>query len=72
MHEEVTSGGEVCQGCARYIYEDSIITVRCAVGMAEGILSKVEVGLHQGLALSPFSFVMVMDRLIDEVRQESP
>ncbi|KAK3513292.1 hypothetical protein QTP70_009791 [Hemibagrus guttatus] len=31
---------------------------------------KVEVGLHQGLALSPFLFAMVMDQLLEEVRQE--
>ena len=37
------------------MYEDSITTVRCAVGMTEGF--KVEVGLHQELALSPFLFV---------------
>ena len=52
------------------MYEDSVTTVRCAVGMTEGF--KVEVGLHQGSALSPFLFAMVMDRLTDEVRQESP
>ena len=52
------------------MYEDSVTTVRCAVGMTEGF--KVEVGLHQGLALSPFLFAMVMDRLTDEVRQGSP
>ena len=52
------------------MYEDSVTTVRCAVGMTKG--SKVEVGLHQGLALSPFLFAMVMVRLTDEVRQESP
>ena len=33
---------------------------------------KVEVGLHQGSALSPFLFAMVMDRLTVEVRQLSP
>ena len=52
------------------MYEDSVTTVRCAVGMTEGF--KVEVGLHQGPALSPFLFAMAMDRLTDEVRQESP
>ena len=34
---------------------------RCAVGVTEKF--KVEVRLHQGSALSPFLFVMVMDRL---------
>ena len=52
------------------MYENSITTVRCAVGITEGF--KVEVRLHQGSALSPFLFAMVMDRLTDEVRQESP
>ena len=52
------------------ICEDSVTTVRCAIGMTEGF--KVEVGLHQGSALSPFLFAVVMDRLTDEVRQESP
>ena len=33
---------------------------------------KVEVRLHRGLAPSPFLFAMLMDRLTDEVKQESP
>lgn len=32
----------------------------------------MEVGLHQGLALSTFLFAIVMDQLSEEVRQESP
>ena len=52
------------------MYEDSVTTVKYAVGMTEGF--KVEVGLHQESALSSFLFAMVMDRLTDEVRQESP
>ncbi len=32
----------------------------------------MEVGLHQGSALSPFLFPGVMDKLTDEIRQESP
>ena len=43
--------------------------LRRAVGVIDGI--KVEVGLHQGSTLSPFLFVIVMDRLTDEVRQAS-
>ncbi|KAK3546853.1 hypothetical protein QTP86_003744 [Hemibagrus guttatus] len=43
---------------------------RCAVGQTDEF--KVEVGLHQGSALSPFLFSMVMDQLSEEVRQESP
>ncbi|KAK3564699.1 hypothetical protein QTP86_024838 [Hemibagrus guttatus] len=50
------------------MYERSRRVVRCAIGQTEEF--KVEVGLHQGSALSPFLFAMVMDQL-SEVRQES-
>ncbi|KAK3522528.1 hypothetical protein QTP86_019021 [Hemibagrus guttatus] len=52
------------------IYESSRTVVRFAVGQTEEF--KVEVGLHQGSALSPFLFAIVMDHLSEEVRQESP
>ncbi|KAK3562725.1 hypothetical protein QTP86_005722 [Hemibagrus guttatus] len=52
------------------MYERSRTVVRCAVGQTEEF--KVEAGLHQGSALSPFLFAMVMDQLSEEVRQESP
>ncbi|KAK3543003.1 hypothetical protein QTP70_008690 [Hemibagrus guttatus] len=52
------------------MYERSRTVVRCAVGQIEEF--KVEVGLHQGSALSPFLFAMVSDQLSEEVRQESP
>ncbi|KAK3574946.1 hypothetical protein QTP86_019723 [Hemibagrus guttatus] len=52
------------------LYERSRTVVRCAVGQTEEF--KVEVGLHQGSALGPFLFAMVMDQLSEEVRQESP
>ncbi|XP_065671877.1 uncharacterized protein LOC136089732 [Hydra vulgaris] len=52
------------------MYENSVTAVRCAVGMTDRF--KVEVGLHQGSALSPFLFAIVIDRLTDEDRQESP
>ncbi|KAK3507184.1 hypothetical protein QTP70_009525 [Hemibagrus guttatus] len=52
------------------MYERSRTVVRCAVGQTEEF--KVEVGLHQGSALSPFLFPIVMDQLSEEVRQESP
>ncbi|KAK3526662.1 hypothetical protein QTP70_030874 [Hemibagrus guttatus] len=52
------------------MYERSRTVVRCAVGQTEEF--KVEVGLHQRSALSPFLFAMVMDQLSEEVRQESP
>ncbi|KAK3508161.1 hypothetical protein QTP70_015360, partial [Hemibagrus guttatus] len=52
------------------MYERSRTVVKCAVGQTEEF--KVEVGLHQGSALSPFLFAIVMDQLPEEVRQESP
>ncbi|KAK3533337.1 hypothetical protein QTP70_017178 [Hemibagrus guttatus] len=52
------------------MYERSRTVVRCAVGQTEEI--KVDVELHQGSALSPFLFAIVMDQLSEEVRQESP
>ncbi|KAK3561329.1 hypothetical protein QTP86_030628 [Hemibagrus guttatus] len=63
-------------GVAEYVrvvqdmYEKSRTVVRCAVGQTEEF--KVEVGLHQGSALSSFLFAIVMDQLSEEVRQESP
>ncbi|KAK3543987.1 hypothetical protein QTP70_032746, partial [Hemibagrus guttatus] len=52
------------------MYERNRTVVRCAVGQTEEF--KVEVGLHQGSALSLFLFAIVMDQLSEEVRQESP
>ena len=52
------------------MYDNSETAVRCAAGTTMGF--KVEVGLHQGSALSPFLFALLMDRLTDEIRQESP
>ncbi|KAK3540327.1 hypothetical protein QTP70_029586 [Hemibagrus guttatus] len=52
------------------MYARGRTVVKCAVGQTEEF--KVEVGLHQGSALSPFLFAIVMDQLSEEVRQESP
>ncbi|KAK3522053.1 hypothetical protein QTP70_022448, partial [Hemibagrus guttatus] len=52
------------------MYERSRTVVRCAVGQTEEF--NVEVGRHQGSALSPFLFAIVMDQLSEEVRQEGP
>ena len=52
------------------MYGNSVTAVRSAAGVTKGFT--VKVGLHQGSALSPFLFAIVMDRLTDEVRQEAP
>ena len=52
------------------MYEGSETVVRYEVGTAESF--KVRVGLHQGSALIPFLFVVIIDRLTDEVRREPP
>ncbi|KAK3540058.1 hypothetical protein QTP70_025374 [Hemibagrus guttatus] len=51
------------------MYERSRTVVRCAVGQTEEF--KVEVGLHQGSALSPFLFAIVMDQLSEEFSSSS-
>ena len=43
------------------MYAGSTTAVRCAVGVTEGF--EVKVGLHQGSALSPCLFAMMMDRM---------
>ena len=52
------------------MYDDSTTAVRCAVGVTEGF--EVKVGLHQGSALRPCLFAMMMDRMTDEIREEAP
>ena len=52
------------------MYDGSTTAVRCAVGVTEGF--EVKVGLHQGSALSPCLFAMVMGRMTDEIREEAP
>ena len=52
------------------MYDESETVVRCAVGTTENF--KVKFGLHQGSALNPFLFAVVMDRLTDGVRREPP
>ena len=52
------------------MYDGSTTAVRCAVGLTEGFA--VKVGLHQGSALIPCLFAMVMDMMTDEISEEAP
>ena len=52
------------------MYHQYETVVKCAAGTCEPFA--VEVGLHQGSALSPFLFAIIMDALTDNIRTEAP
>lgn len=51
-------------------YKDVNTRVRCTVGTTDAF--EVKVGLHQGSALSPILFNVVMDVITEDVRDEPP
>ena len=61
---------EKCVRLVQDMYEGSKTVVRCAVRATKSF--KIKVGLHQGSALSPFLFAVIIERLTDEVRREPP
>ena len=52
------------------MYADSQTCVKTAVGKTDPF--SVQVGLHQGSALSPLLFAIVMDALTDGIRRKAP
>ena len=50
--------------------EDAITTIRSPAGETEEF--SITVGLHQGSALSPYLFVLVMDELTRDIQDEVP
>ena len=66
-YEKIRNSGKVCT-IVQDMYKESKTVVMCAVGTTKSF--KIKVGLHQGSALSPFLFAVIMDRLTDEVRRE--
>ena len=52
------------------MYDGATTTVRNAAGLTEEF--KVGVGLHQGSALSPFLFAIIIDRLTEDIRKDAP
>ena len=52
------------------MYDGATTTLRSAAGLTEEL--KVGVGLHQGSALSPFLFAIIMDKLTEDIRKHTP
>ena len=52
------------------MYDGATTTVRSAEVLTEKF--KVGVGLHQGSALSPFLFAIIMDKLTEDIRKDAP
>ena len=52
------------------MYDEATTTVRSAAGLTEEF--KVGVGLHQASALSPFLFAIIIDRLTEDIRKDTP
>ena len=52
------------------MYDNSLTVIRTAVGETEPF--NVNVGVHQGSALSPLLFAIVMDVLTDPIRRRAP
>ena len=52
------------------MYQGATTRVKSKRGMSEHF--EVEIGLHQGSALSPFLFIMLVDKISQDVRTELP
>ena len=52
------------------MYDGATTTVRRAAGLTEEF--KVGVRLHQGSALSPFLFAIIMDKLTKDIKKDTP
>src|SRR5436190_16466633 len=52
------------------MYEGAVTSVRSVGGISKEF--SVTVGLHQGLALSPYLFTLIMDELTRELQNEVP
>ena len=51
------------------MYDEATTTVRSAARLTAKF--KISVGLYQGSALSPFLFVITMDKLMEDIRKDT-
>ena len=61
---------EAYVGLLKQMYSGSRTAVRTAVGTTDYF--SVNTGLHQGSALSPFLFIVLMDQATESIRRETP
>ena len=61
---------ECCLRIIKDMYYGATITVRSVAGLTEKF--KVGVELHQGSALSPFLFAIIMDKPTEDIRKDAP
>ena len=52
------------------MYDGATTTMRTAAGLTEEF--KVSAELHQGSALSPFLFTIIMNKLTEGIRKDAP
>ena len=52
------------------MYDGATTTVKCAAGLPEEF--EVGVGLHQGSALNPFLFAIIVDKQTEDIQKEAP
>ena len=52
------------------MYKDCETSVVTSVGETDEI--EIEVGLHQGSALSPFLFILILDVITEEIQEDTP
>ena len=54
----------------KYMYDGAMIAVRTHEGQTESF--PITIGLHQGLALCPYLFALVMDELTGHIQDDIP